>query len=730
MTILLPAAVEDTAEIRVYQEWFSVAEIAEAQERVKLWPLPGSVRRIKDHIDRAGWDLMGMALARKRGGRQGGGGMEYHVSLLPGPLQDALRAEFGRALTSIDHAMRVEADTQRRAVLATTALTAHQRQVMDARAELLTAIESFRIVHGLSARQAIMAFVERPEEFGVPNAVIVRANDRINDERDISARTIQRWLARRQEGGVAALAPEATKEAAPLPEGFADFLTCYAKPGKPAITEALSEYNDKYPARPLTLQQVRYALKTKLNDIERNVGREGLLTLRSRMAYIQRSTENLFPTTIYTADGKTFDAEVAHPVHGKPFKPEITSILDVATRRCVGYAISLKENVIAVTEALQKACCAHGIPAIFYVDRGAGYKNKTFDGDFGGLMGRLAITKMHALPYNSQAKGLIERFNGSVWNPLARKLPTYLGESMDKEAAGRVHKATRSDIKLFGSSRLLPEWEDFRAMVEAAIATYNAAPHSGLPRFRDFNGRWQHYSPDQFWAQHVAEGFEPIPVDADMRDDLFRPYVTRTARRAMIEWNNNTYYHAELEAWHGEEVMVGYDFADASKVWVREIDHEEGQPGALICIAQFGGNRVDYVPKTYQRAAEERRLKGRMSRIERKRAEIEAELAPTALLEQSALRPMPMIDLDAEPAPAAPRLVIDNDTTTDAVPPRRKAFLSDEELAAWALENPNEVTSNHVRVLRSALQRPAATELLRLSGIDLDALRNLIRAAA
>ncbi|SMC39125.1 hypothetical protein [Rhizobium sp. RU36D] len=192
---------------------------------------------------------------------------------------------------------------------------------------------------------------------------------------------------------------------------------------------------------------MRHTLRTKLNNIEKNVGREGLLTLRSRMAYIQRSTENLFPTTIYTADGKTFDAEVEHPVTKRPFKPEITSILDVATRRCVGFSIALKENVISVTEALRNSCCYYSIPAIFYTDRGPGYKNKTFDGDVNGLMGRLSITKMHALPYNSQAKGIIERFNGTVWNPLARKLPTYLGAEMDKEAAKAVHKKTRCDIK-------------------------------------------------------------------------------------------------------------------------------------------------------------------------------------------------------------------------------------------------------------------------------------------
>jgi len=306
------------------------------------------------------------------------------------------------------------------------------------------------------------------------------------------------WFKARKQGGISMLAPSPTKEAKPLPDGFAIFLKFYAMPQKPDVTEALKEYHKLHADRPLTIDQVRYALKTKLNNIERNVGREGLLTLRSRLAYIQRSTENLFPSTIYTADGKTFDAEIADWKTNRPMKPELTSILDVATRKCVGWAVSRKENTVAVTEALRNACVMHGIPAIFYTDRGAGYKNKVMDADVGGLMGRLSITKMHALPRNSQAKGIIERFNRTAWNPLAQKLPTYLGKGMDKEASERVHKKTRANLKEFGFSRLLPTWDAFHAMCSEAVDEYNAEPHSGLPKFEDpVTGRIRHMSPNE-----------------------------------------------------------------------------------------------------------------------------------------------------------------------------------------------------------------------------------------
>lgn len=703
------------------KEWYSKREIADAAELHNLAQVPRTERRIADLAERAGWsDTPG--LTRRRAGK--GGGLEHHLTLLPEALKAAVQAEHARAIEL--HARSIQKSSSP-APVAVTAMNARQRSVMEARAAVLGAIETFQITHGASQRQAMLSFVHEPRDFGLSETLIVKANDRGNEDREISLRTLQRWIRQRDEDGVQALAPRATRDAKPISAAFMAFLKYYALPSKPCATEALKRYRENLQDKrlDLTMDEVRYTLRNKLNNIEKHVGREGLHTLKARLAYVQRSTDNLWPTTIYTADGKTFDAEVAHPITGRPFKPEITSVLDVATRRCVGFAVSLKENVIAVTEALRNACCDFGIPAIFYVDRGPGYKNKAFDADDTGLMGRLSITKMHSLPYNSQARGIIERFNGSVWNPLARTLPTYLGAEMDREAAKFVHKKTRRDIATYGTSRLLTPWADFQDMCARAIAKYNAQPHSGLAKIDDpHTGKRRHLSPDDAWAQFVSAGFEPVPVEAEMIDDLFRPYEVRVARRGEIEWNSNTFFHLDLEAYHGERVMVGYDFAQANRLWVREIDRsDEGeQPGRLICIAIFGGNKTDYVPKTYQRSAEERRAKGRLRLLQGKVADVEAELSPVALLEQSSVSP---IIIEAEATPQVSSVVIELPSQA-----RRRTFSSDVELALWAIDHPNELTSNQLRVLRDCLTRPAALEHFRVSGIDAEALRAVIRAAA
>ncbi|MCG7201728.1 hypothetical protein MD273_18520, partial [Marinobacter pelagius] len=237
-----------------------------------------------------------------------------------------------------------------------TSLRFRQRNTMEARGEILLAIDRYVIMNGMTARrEAILMFVRAQDEyfervaalakadageplsdrerlllerpslladpngFGLAEGTLKLANDRSGCDARISTRTVQRWFAARDKGGITALAPALTKEDDPVSPEFSAFLGFYAKPSKPTATEALADYREANPDTTLTIDQVRYTLKRKLNDIERNVGREGLLTLRSRMAYITRSTENLLPTTIYTADGKTFDAEVEHPVSHRPF---------------------------------------------------------------------------------------------------------------------------------------------------------------------------------------------------------------------------------------------------------------------------------------------------------------------------------------------------------------------------------------------------------------------------
>ena len=78
-----------------------------------------------------------------------------------------------------------------------------------------------------------------------------------------------------------------------------------------------------------SIHQVRRFLD-KLGTVTRERGRMGPRELKNIQPFIRRDFSHLEPNDIWTADGHCYDAEVQHPLHGRPFRPEITAILDIA----------------------------------------------------------------------------------------------------------------------------------------------------------------------------------------------------------------------------------------------------------------------------------------------------------------------------------------------------------------------------------------------------------------
>lgn len=670
-------------------------------------------------------------LVSKRAGR--GGGLLVDFTALPAAARAAIeQREAANALT-ISHAQDAadahEHSQRQMVVHATGDLTARQRTVMDARAALLNQIDTQVLLTGIARERVIREFVTKAQTGTLSEELVHlvrRANDRADDV-SISRPTLLRWLSARKQYGVLALAPQKTSEPSELPVWFDEFLAKYAQPTKPSMEWALGKFNEGRASSDLVpIGQVRRAF-AKLPMLQKLAGREGKLAMRTRMAYTVRDISDLLPTSVYVADGKTFDAEIAHPKHGQPFRPELTTIIDAATRRVVGWSAALDENTFAVVDALRRACQMSGIPAIFYTDRGPGYKNKNFDAPLTGFMGRAGITAMRALPYNSQAKGVVERLN-QVYTGAAKSLPTYMGKEMDKEAKLVVFKTTRRELAYTGTSKLLLAWDGFLDLIDQTLAAYNDRPHTGLPKFRDPQlSRMRHMTPNEAWA-FKTQDFEPIMPSELELDDMFRPYVVRKTRRALVEWLGNSYFHMDLEAHDGRNVIVGYDIRDASKVWVRTIELVDGEQcaGRLIAIAQFEGHKTRFVPLTYERNAAEKRQRGRLSRVEKQITEINAELNGS------------FIDITPEPQPIYEafepiklsdfRPLMDETDETNPAAKKRPIFRDDVSFASFFAANPAEATVTDKELLRELLTNHSTNELLRMSGVNLEALRQILRS--
>lgn len=464
----------------------------------------------------------------------------------------------------------------------------------------------------------------------------------------VSRATLFNWLKLAENAGdnslVAILAPK--HRDVTMPVWGATLLKLWGQPTKPSLSMVMRELVNVMGGENVpSYAQASYFLRTHVGNVELERGRMGARELKNIQPFIRRDTSELFPTDVYTADGHTFDAEVAHPISGRPFRPEITAIIDVASRKLVGFSIDLAESGLAVLDAIRTAVCTNGVMALFYVDNGSGYKNAMMSRDGSGLMDRLGSTLTHSLPYNSQAKGVVERSHQSIWIQAAKRLPTYIGVDMDKEARQKVFKKTRKDIATFGESKLLLAWDDFMTLCHDEMQRYNNRPHHAHPRRHNkLTGRKEHLTPQQVWDEKLTMmvnlGKPLVQVhEADMVD-LFRPYIERKVLRGEIKMFNHVYFSRDLEQYHGETVHVGYDIHDASQVWVRDVS------GRLLAVAKFEANTRAYFAQPVIEQAHEKRALGQLKRNDVKRNEILETMSPSRVLEHIDTMRLPQAQID------------------------------------------------------------------------------------
>jgi putative transposase len=494
------------------------------------------------------------------------------------------------------------------------ALTSRQQTVEGARKGVLVAIERLMAGCGVTREAAIHTMLTQAKAGTLDphlERMLRAAHDgrgRKGDSPYPSVRSIKGWRALEKQGQ---LAPKtAVSTVLEIPAWAKSFLTYWQLPSKPSVSHAYEQFARDWTDSPEMLpsiHQVRCFIG-KLGTVSRETGRIGPREMKNIKPFVRRDISDLLPNDVWTADGHAFDAEVQHPLHGRPFRPEITAIIDVATRRIIGWSVSLAESGLAVLDAITHAVTREGVMAIFYVDNGSGYKNDMLRNESTGVMGRLGADMRFARPYNSQAKGAVERLHQSVFVRAARELQSYIGADMDREAKLSQFKLTRKAIKDGGSVNLI-SWPNFIAFINQRIADYNARPHRGL------NG----ISPDMKLAEFVATGWEPTRLRPGEEAYLFRPQIERTISRCEISLFGNRYFSRTLEEFHGERLRIGYDVNDASRVWVYADD------GRLICTAEWNANVRSFFPVSVIEQAREKRAAGRANRLQVHLEEVQAE---------------------------------------------------------------------------------------------------------
>ena len=612
---------------------YSAKELADLQLNSLPQTRPGVTHRAKKDK----WST------RKRTGR--GGGTEYLFDSLPADAQAEIKAKAYKALMpkqSTTAARQVAVIANRNIDM----LDSAQRATADARLLLTLLVSQYEASTG--SRTKAIALVSQMscdevlpvDEHSDYNAVCATARANARGKAGIGARTLHKWCLAADNSEtpterLAALAP--LKQGQPIikptqMEWLPDFMAVYRNTNGVGVAEAYRTFEQSYAAKHGAdavphYDAVRRAME-KMPKYIRECGRLTGASMKALKTYVKRDWSTLVNNDVWTGDGHSLKMKVAHPDHGKPFTPELTLIMDTASRYIVGWSMAYSENMLAVGDALRHAMTNHGIPAIYYSDNGSGQKNKTFDTDVIGVFARLGVHHETGIPGNPQGRGIIERVMKTIAQPIARQFETYHGPNVDSDTLRKISTATTSLANAQAAGRevltpkqawakgKLPSWSELLEVTQAIINWYNNEhQHSALGNVTPAMMR-QH-----IFNQMDAEDIIPL-TDVEARD-MFRPAVTRKVQRGWVTVYNNEYWHQALEAYDSKEVDIFIDQHDASSVIIRAKD------GKYICDAILDGNKRLAFSETLVQRTKRQRAETRIKALDEKKAQAIAETRPT-----------------------------------------------------------------------------------------------------
>lgn len=606
-----------------------------ARELAGLPEMPTSERRVLAKAERENWP------GQKRAGSKA---TEYPLTCLPAATRDHLIGAI-LLLPTVEQQLTIAAPVTAlierpqapTLVQPLAALKTWQSKIMDARLGFIRLIEQAECTIGVM--KAVTTLAEKSKAGTLPEELqhlVTIANARAGKDgvRALSRSSLLRWWReyKAAAGNYAVLAP-AQVEKQEIPAWAPLFLKLYQVPQKPSIGMIVRDLATLLPAGvTLPSEATVRRWEKKYSRLEIQKGRKSGSELRGQRLYRERDFRHMEPGDCFVFDGHSFKALVAHPHHGRPFKPEICCGIDVATRYAVGFSVGLAESTQTVADAIRASMTINEhspvacIPAAIYADNGGGNLAKVNSDEIAGLYARLGTNFQTGIAGNPQARGVIERLNSSLWIPAAKRLPTFVGKDMDSLEARRVYLTLQKEVRasqksgLPVNSELLMSWLDFIAFCADEINAYNHRPHSTLDRIRDPHTNLMRYmTPAECWARFVANGWvATLPEESEM-DTLFRPHEMRPCTRGKVRLFGNVYSDAALEHYHGTKLMVGYDIHDASKCWVRDGE------GRLIVVAKRDAHKSGFISVTANEKNKENRYNNRMRTLGRKVEEVELE---------------------------------------------------------------------------------------------------------
>jgi putative transposase len=411
-------------------------------------------------------------------------------------------------------------------------------------------------------------------------------------------------------------------------EDVVAFLRHYCKPSRPNVALAWKDAAPWYATQGLHYPAVDTwrRIEAGLPMTTKNHGRMTGAAFTALKPYIQRDVSMFKANDIWVGDGHTFKARVRHPLTGKPFRPEITMILDWVSRKIVGWSVDLAESTIAVSAAFRHGqIVTRARPLVYYSDKGAGQTGKQIDHPITGTLARQGIAHETGIPGHPQARGIIERLWASTVIPLAKTYPTVMTKDADRDHVRRTGRELDRAERAGEVSGLVPHWQDFMRDLEQVVMRYNASHgHSGIGGATPDAAYAAKLDPDS-----IVFGVEDAEIEA-----LWLPEEVRRPERGLVSLFNNKYFRADLVELlaEDEDVRVRFDIHAPETVWLYRMD------GAPLGAATWNGNKVAAFPVPFVERKRQERVRNQIALKQRDIARIEEERGTTFAVPTAAVQ--------------------------------------------------------------------------------------------
>jgi transposase InsO family protein len=526
--------------------WYTAADLA----ALALPGLPRVKRKINELAADKKWAFRkasdGSDLCRPRAGR--GGGLEYHVDLLP-PAATAEMAR--RGLLSVrDIAPNVVPIRPTPAPDSQWAW--FERQSDKVREEARRRMRALDVV----------AAIERSGQTRSAAVAQVAATH------CVSAATIWGWMslcagasaldrlprlaARRVGGGAEAEIDDLAWQV---------FKSDYLRPEKPTYSSCYHRLKAWAAPRGIEIPHV----KTLQRKLEREVDgrvilsqRDGAEALRRALPPQQRTVADLEALELVNIDGHKWDVFVRWP-DGRIGRPMMVAIQDVYSRKVLAWRIGESENVTLTRLAFADVFKTYGIPAGCLLDNGRAFASKAITGgaktrfrfkirdeDPAGLLTSLGVEIHWATPYRGQSK------------PIERGFRDLCDHGAKHPAFAGAYTGNKPDAKPENYGSKAVDLADFIANAGQVIAAHNArlGRRTETSRGGSFDQAFEHSYARATVRKATPEHLRMALLAADQ--------VTADRQSGAIHLYENRYWSPELSAHAGTRVTVRFDPDDLS----------------------------------------------------------------------------------------------------------------------------------------------------------------------